>query len=57
MKLSDDNIGFTEEMADKLCIDELIDFNDINLALKEAFLRGRDYQHFKQLKQKELEEE
>ena len=56
MALSDEEIGFTEEMYDRLGLDELIDLDDINLALKEAFLRGRDYQYFKRIKEKELEE-
>lgn len=49
MTLSDEDIGFTEEMYERLGLDELIDLDDINLALKEAFLRGRDYLHFKKL--------
>ena len=53
--MNDDDIGFEEDIYDRLCLDELHDWDNNDDALKEAFLRGIDYYKY-DLKMRRIED-
>lgn len=44
IEYSDEDIGFEEDMYDKLFDEDLRIWDNIDAAFKEAFLKGRDYE-------------